>query len=397
MEAGAKPHRMPRGLVTALRTLTILPVPGDDSETPADALPWFPAIGAALGIIICGLLGVMEYLTKSSPGPAVVAVAASVFLTRGLHLDGLADCADAFWGGWDRERILAIMKDSALGTFGTIALVLVLLAKWCSIAALIDSGALNWIIIAMTVSRAVQVDLATGHDYARPEGGTGARFIGSVDYGCAGGHLRRLLVAADHHALPGTRPRARLWPTLPQESGRYDRRPARSRQRDHRDSHSPTRRRDGLIPTDAATTRPTCTRGLTTETRRLGGEVRANPRLAVPSLCSLPEALPESPIPDLRERVAWGVRGEALSLSSNIHGGNLSAIPSQEAPQIHAISPPRLSDSVVNSHFSSRTMAISTPPADHRQPAELRLQSRPLPGSRIPPGRETHARPCWAG
>ena len=180
MEAGAKPHRMPRGLVTALRTLTILPVPGDDSETPADALPWFPAIGAALGIIICGLLGVMEYLTKSSPGPAVVAVAASVFLTRGLHLDGLADCADAFWGGWDRERILAIMKDSALGTFGTIALVLVLLAKWCSIAALIDSGALNWIIIAMTVSRAVQVDLATGHDYARPEGGTGARFIGEA-------------------------------------------------------------------------------------------------------------------------------------------------------------------------------------------------------------------------
>lgn len=168
---------MPRGLVTALRTLTILPVPGDEAESPADALPWFPAVGAALGMLICGLLALLGYVTGWSAGLAIAAVAASIYLTRGLHLDGLADCADAFWGGWDRERVLAIMKDSALGTFGTIALVLILLAKWCSIAALVDNGALHWIIVAMTVSRAIQVDLAINYDYARPEGGTGARFI----------------------------------------------------------------------------------------------------------------------------------------------------------------------------------------------------------------------------
>jgi len=183
MEAETERQRIPRGLITAVRTLTILPVPGVDAEKPADALPWFPAIGAVLGLLICGLLAMLEYLTLWSAGLAAVAVAASVFLTRGLHLDGLADCADAFWGGWDRERVLAIMKDSALGTFGTIALVLVLLAKWSSIAALVGNGAVHWIIVAMTASRAVQVDLATGYDYARPEGGTGARFIGEATRG----------------------------------------------------------------------------------------------------------------------------------------------------------------------------------------------------------------------
>ncbi len=168
---------LPHGLVTAVRTLTILPMPGDEAEKPSDALPWFPVVGAILGVIIVGLLAMLDRVTGWSAGLAVVAVAASVFLTRGLHLDGLADCADAFWGGWNRDRMLAIMKDSALGTFGTIALVLILLAKWCSIAALVGIGDLRWIIVAMVISRAVQVDLAVSHDYARPEGGTGASFI----------------------------------------------------------------------------------------------------------------------------------------------------------------------------------------------------------------------------
>jgi adenosylcobinamide-GDP ribazoletransferase len=177
MDTETRTDMIPRGLVTAFRTLTILPMPGNEIDKPANALPWFPVVGAVLGILICGLVAIVEHVTNGSGGLAIIAITLSVFLTRGLHLDGLADCADAFWGGWDRDRVLAIMKDSALGTFGTIALVLVLLAKWCSIAALVDNGSLHWIIVAMVISRAVQVDLAVTHDYARPEGGTGATFI----------------------------------------------------------------------------------------------------------------------------------------------------------------------------------------------------------------------------
>ena len=171
---------IPRGLVTAFRTLTILPTPGNEVDNPADSLPWFPVVGAILGLLICGLVAIVEYMTSWSGGLALIAVALGVFLTRGLHLDGLADCADAFWGGWNRDRVLAIMKDSALGTFGVVALVLVLLAKWCSIATLVEHGSMHWIIVAMAISRAVQVDLAVGHEYARPESGTGAAFISNA-------------------------------------------------------------------------------------------------------------------------------------------------------------------------------------------------------------------------
>jgi len=177
MNFDLKAETIPAGLVTAIRTLTILPCPGEEAEEQTAALPWFPTVGAALGILIWVALAALQQLTDWPTGLAVVAVGMGILLTRGLHLDGLADWADGFWGGWNRERILAIMKDASLGTFGTVALILILLAKWCSIVALIENAAMQWIILAMIASRAVQVDLAVTQHYARPEGGTGAAFI----------------------------------------------------------------------------------------------------------------------------------------------------------------------------------------------------------------------------
>lgn len=177
METAPNRIELPRGLVTALRTLTILPIPGNEAPRAADAVPWFPVVGAIIGIITWALIAALGQYFDWPNGLALIGILISVFITRGIHLDGLADWADAFWGGWNRERMLAIMKDSALGTFGTIALILVLLAKWCSIAAIIDNGSLHWLIVAAIVSRATQTDLAIQHDYARPEGGTAANFI----------------------------------------------------------------------------------------------------------------------------------------------------------------------------------------------------------------------------
>ena len=114
-----------KGLVTAIRTLTVLPVPGKDSDDFSAALPWFPVVGIILGAILytISLLWSLLPFEQWSWGCAVILSALLVWLTRGLHMDGLADWADSL-GGFDRERRLAIMKDSSLGAFGVMAIVL---------------------------------------------------------------------------------------------------------------------------------------------------------------------------------------------------------------------------------------------------------------------------------
>jgi len=185
---------IPPAFVTALRTLTILPVSGTEAGNRAEALPWFPAAGAVVGMALWfaqALAGTL--LPGFSPAIiAVMVIATGAILTRGLHLDGLADWADAFWGGWTSERRLEIMKDSSLGTFGTLALILVMLAKWSAIVVLLENAAPVWLILACIVSRTVQVDMAVHFPYARATGGTGAAFVNQAD----AGHRRKALFAA---------------------------------------------------------------------------------------------------------------------------------------------------------------------------------------------------------
>jgi len=165
-----------RGLVTALRTLSVLPVPGRGAQDMSAALPWFPAAGCLLGLLLYGL-ALLAGLAGWPAGTATAVLVGGVLLTRGLHLDGLADCADGFGGGWDRERTLAIMKDSHVGTFGALALILVLLARWAALVRLAEAGLAFWVVGAYIVSRATMTGLAVRLPYARPEGGTGAAFV----------------------------------------------------------------------------------------------------------------------------------------------------------------------------------------------------------------------------
>ena len=167
------------GLTTALRTLTILPAPGKDADKPVSALPWFPLVGALLGLIMCGISR-LTYDTgwcRWPEGTAVLIVLAGTVLTGALHLDGLADWADGFFGGRNREDVLVKMRDPHLGSFGTAAVACALLAKWAAISRLVASASVEWIIAAYIVSRAVQVDLAGSQPYARTEGGKAAAFV----------------------------------------------------------------------------------------------------------------------------------------------------------------------------------------------------------------------------
>lgn len=181
---------MLNGLVTAMRTLTALPVPGRDAKAMSDALPWFPVVGFLLGAILYALArGAVELTPPFWPqAVGVLVVAGSALLTRGLHLDGLADCADGFGGARDKTKILAIMKDPRVGAFGVIALVLVLLGQWVCATRLAETGRLEWLIAAGVLSRTALVDLAVAQPYARAEGGTGAPFV-------AGARLKHLAAA----------------------------------------------------------------------------------------------------------------------------------------------------------------------------------------------------------
>jgi adenosylcobinamide-GDP ribazoletransferase len=118
--------------LNALRFLSIIPVPWDeeiDVEKLGKASAWFPLVGAVLGGLLLFVHGVAGIFFQPAVCSAVVVVV-WIILTRGFHLDGLADTFDGLGGGATKETRLAIMKDSRLGTFGVLAILCVLLLKF---------------------------------------------------------------------------------------------------------------------------------------------------------------------------------------------------------------------------------------------------------------------------
>ena len=116
-----------RLLVVALQFLTRLPLPPvafrPDDLRRASAL--FPLVGAVVAGIGIGVRAALEPLWGEGVG-TVAALAAMIAVTGALHEDGLADTADGLWGGWTPARRLEIMRDSRIGTYGVVALILVL-------------------------------------------------------------------------------------------------------------------------------------------------------------------------------------------------------------------------------------------------------------------------------
>jgi adenosylcobinamide-GDP ribazoletransferase len=166
------------GFVTAVRTLTRIPCPGPEAGSMASALPWLPGVGLMVGLAVAGIQQLIMWASHGwAAGSAAVALVMGCWLTRGLHLDGLSDCADGFGGGKSREQTLAIMKDPRVGAFGVIALIGILLLKWTSMQRLSEGGHVWWIAVPFVLSRLSQSVLAVAMPYARTEGGTGAPFV----------------------------------------------------------------------------------------------------------------------------------------------------------------------------------------------------------------------------
>jgi len=165
-----------RGLAAAVAFLTRVPVGrfvALDANDVARGGALFPLVGAGIGTVVGGIAqGLAGSLT--APLAALVGLAAGAALTGVLHLDGLADTADAF-GATTRERALEIMRDHAVGAYGTVALVLDLGVKAVALSVLATRhDALRYAVCAAAVARVVPVVLSAALPYARSTGTGGA-------------------------------------------------------------------------------------------------------------------------------------------------------------------------------------------------------------------------------
>ena len=163
---------MIRRFFVAIQFLTRLPVPRalNSSETDiGKAAAFFPLIGVIVG---GGTALVFVGMQRILPLPASVfcAIGFATLITNGFHEDGLADSFDGFGGGWTKDRVLEIMRDSRIGTYGTLALIFVILGKFTLLLSLPAGQIWRWLVVAHTAARWTILPLCAWLPYARAEG-----------------------------------------------------------------------------------------------------------------------------------------------------------------------------------------------------------------------------------
>ena len=161
-------------LLAATGLLTRFPITVDTGRAMerGAASAWsYPLVGVILGTILAALAPLLQAIGLPVGIVAGLILAVSVILTGAMHEDGLADCADGFWGGWDRARRLEIMKDSHIGVYGVCAIAISLLLRWLALVAIVSLG-IYWVaLIAVgTLSRASMVVVMAAMPHARDTG-----------------------------------------------------------------------------------------------------------------------------------------------------------------------------------------------------------------------------------
>ena len=159
----------------ALRFFTRLPVPsrvGHSEQQLEQSARYFPLVGLIVGGI--GALVTVAAAQGLPPSLAILAgMAATLLVTGAFHEDGFADAVDGFGGGHEKERVLEIMKDSRIGSFGAIAIALMLLAKFNALAQIDALGGLRTLALALVaghaLSRFASTTLLCTLDYVRED------------------------------------------------------------------------------------------------------------------------------------------------------------------------------------------------------------------------------------
>jgi cobalamin 5'-phosphate synthase/cobalamin synthase len=137
------------GPLESAALLTVLPVPARAAASTRGVLPWAPLVGLVLGGAAAGV-GVLGARLVSPLTGAVLAVGVLALLTRGLHLDGLADTADGLGPLRARDRAVQVMRQGDIGPFGVITLVLTLLLQVACLAVLLPAGH-GWLALVVAV------------------------------------------------------------------------------------------------------------------------------------------------------------------------------------------------------------------------------------------------------
>lgn len=158
--------------LVALQFLTRIPVNYRYEVGPpllGRSVLYYPAVGLLLGMLLSQ--PPMLFADSSPMLLAAIVLAAWVLLTGGLHLDGLADCADAWVGGHgDKQRSLQIMKDPASGPIAVSLLILVLILKFAALTAMFEQTRLAPLLLAPVLGRAAILGLMLTTDYVRRQG-----------------------------------------------------------------------------------------------------------------------------------------------------------------------------------------------------------------------------------
>ncbi|NSL89818.1 adenosylcobinamide-GDP ribazoletransferase [Chitinophaga sp. Mgbs1] len=156
-------------LLTAIMFYTRLPVPVStpyNAEMLNKSTRYLPLVGWITGAFMIGVLYVFGDIAPRMVA-VLLSIIMSVWVTGAFHEDGFADMCDGFGGGWTKERILEIMKDSRIGTYGMMGLLLLMALKYICLLPLTIPMVMLAVIIAQPLSRFVAVSIIYTHRYVR--------------------------------------------------------------------------------------------------------------------------------------------------------------------------------------------------------------------------------------
>lgn len=190
----------------ALSFYTRIPVPAsihkDNARYLPDAIRYLPVVGWVVGAITTAVYGAANYLFDPAVA-TVLSMIAGMLITGAFHEDGFADVCDGFGGGWTKERILEIMKDSRLGTYGVVGLVLILGLKFTALQLLLSAAFVHadmleillLLVLAHALSRFAAITVIFNYSYARI---SESKASGAVEKG----GVKNLMFAALFTLLP---------------------------------------------------------------------------------------------------------------------------------------------------------------------------------------------------
>ena len=196
--------------LTAVMFYTRIPVSqktGYSEEKLQKSIRYFPLIGWIVGGLSALLYIVLSFLPLPIAVIVLLSMIASIWITGAFHEDGFADVCDGFGGGWTKEKILAIMKDSRLGTYGAIGLFLLLLCKFFLLLGMPSHLVPLAFIAGHSLSRLAAASFLLTHSYAREGSDSKAKAVaqkpGSVTIliACLSGLLPLLLFQSPEYFL----------------------------------------------------------------------------------------------------------------------------------------------------------------------------------------------------